>query len=54
MDKRRRDMSRNTESWWKSHYSAEGEVGVQAATESVDPTLMESIKFMIFGNSKFE
>ena len=31
MDKRRRDVQRYPESWWREYYSSEGEVGEQAA-----------------------
>lgn len=50
MDKRRRDMERNTEPWWRSHYDENGEVGVQASTKDEEVGLLDSIKITFLGD----
>lgn len=47
-------MTRNPEPWWRKHYDENGEVGVQAATQDYDPSLWDSIKFTVLGDSKFK
>ena len=54
MDKRRRDMKRNPEPWWQQLYDENGEIGAQAAEKNVETSLLDSIKFTIFGDSKLK
>ena len=54
MDKRRRDMSRNRESWWQALYDSEGEVGRQKEMEFGDLTMWESVKMTFLGDSAVE
>lgn len=54
MDKRRRDLVRNPEPWWKELYDENGEVGKQAAEPRSELGLFDSIKFTLFGDEKFK
>lgn len=49
MDKRRRDMSRNQEKWWRELYDEQGEVGKQKATAFGELGLWDSVKLTFLG-----
>lgn len=52
MDKKRRDMKRNPESWWRKLYNEDGEVGEQAKMVREEYGLWDSLKFTFFGITK--
>lgn len=50
MDKRRRDIKRNAEPWWRQFYDQDGEVGRQADMKREDEYgVIDSFKFTLFG-----
>ena len=54
MDKRRRNMKRNPEKWWRELYNEDGEVGRQKELQFGDLTLWESVKMTFLGESSVE
>lgn len=49
MDKKRRDMKRNPEPWWREQYDENGEVGKQKEMKYGDLGLWDSVKFTFLG-----
>ena len=57
MDRRRRDIHRNPEPWWRQYYDQDGEVGRQAEFKDLNYGVIDSIRWTLFGtdrDKKFE
>jgi hypothetical protein len=49
MDKRRRDLKRNPEKWWRDLYDENGEIGKQREIAFGELGLWDSIKLTFLG-----
>jgi hypothetical protein len=54
MDKKRRDLKRNPEPWWRQFYDEEGEVGRQADLKDEHYGVIDSLRWTIFGTERDE
>ena len=54
MDKKRRDMKRNPERWWRELYNEDGEIGRQKEMQFGDLTMWESVKMTFLGEDSVD